>query len=147
MHNFFIAYAPDFPENRRLAEEIAAAMEAGLFTASCKPAREATIVDIALADFVLFGTQKTGASELSADFDELIRVFKGANLAGKAACLFSFGTEKPSGRLRKAVKETDISLLEEEPVFGDRGASRSGDVKELARRLTAFFQELVNARR
>lgn len=147
MHNLLIAYAPDSPENRRMAEEIAASMDAGVFTASLKPAREATIVDVALADVILFGTQKTGASELPSDFEELLRVFKGANLAGKAGCLFSFGTEKPSARLRKAVRETDMALLEEEPVFGDRGASRSAEVKELAGKLAAFFQELVNARR
>ncbi len=147
MHNLLIAYSPDSPENKKLVEEIAASMDAGMFTAAVKPAREATIVDLACADLMVFGVQRVGASELPADFDELLRVGKGANLAGKSACLFSFGTEKPSPRLRKALRETDIALLEEEPAFGDRGASRSAEVKEFARKAAAFFQDLVHARR
>jgi hypothetical protein len=147
MHNLLICYAPDSPENRKAAEEIQASVDGGTYSVTVKPARESSVVDIAHAELMLFGCQKAGSADTPADFDELLRIFKGANLAGKTCAFFALGTEKASGRLRRGLRDTDISVMEDEPVLADRGTARSGDIREWTRKVTAYFQETLRARR
>jgi hypothetical protein len=145
MHTLLITFAPDSPESRSLVEDIRTALDPGVFRASTKPARETTIVDIALANVVLFGAQRAGASEIPADYDELLRVFTGANLAGKAGALFSAGGDRPSARLRKVLRDTDITLLDEDPVFSADSAARQGEIAAWAGKLSALARGTRNA--
>ncbi len=139
MYNLFISYAPDSPENRKSVEEVQAAFDSAQFKAVVKKAAESSIIDLAAADIVLFGAEKTGASDMHTDFTEIARVTKGANLSGKTAGFFSFGAEKASSKLRKALHNSDISLFEDEPAAGEKGP-KPADLKEWAGKLAAFHR-------
>jgi hypothetical protein len=84
-----------------------------------KPASQATILDIEPADLVLFGVGRTDA-DIPPDFAELVRVFPGCNLAGKAAAFFPLSPAKASTALRRSLKPTEISVLDEEPGTGEK---------------------------
>jgi flavodoxin len=146
MHNLFITYAPDTTETRKVVEQVRGAFDATAFTVSAKSAAQSLVPDLANADVLVFGLQKTGGGEMPAEFSELARSLKGANLAGRAAAFFSFGSEKATARLRKALRDTDASLSEEDPVFGDQRAARQADIAEWARKVTAFFADVRRAR-
>ena len=146
MHNLFITYAPDTAETRRVVDQVRAAFDTAAFTVSAKSAASSLVPDLANADLLIFGLQKTGGSETPAEFSELVRSLKGANLAGRAAASFSFGSEKASARLRKALRDTGVSLSEEDPVFGDQRPARQADIAEWARKVAAFFADVRRAR-
>ncbi len=146
MHNVFIAYAPDTAETRNVVDQVRAAFDATAFAVNVKNAAQSLIPDLANADIIVFGLQKTGGGDLPAEFSELARSLKGANLAGRAAAFFSFGSEKASTRLRKLLRDTDLSLTDEDPVFGDQRAARQTDIAEWARKVAAFFAEVRRAR-
>ena len=135
MRKVLIVWAPDTPENRRVVDEVRGSFDGAKFTASTRAAAETTIADIANADLVVFGLQKQGASDPPQEFAELVRVFKGVTLAGRTAGIFSMGTERASARLRKALKDTEISLLEDDPVFTDPKSGKSHEIAEWVRKM------------
>ena len=140
MHNLFIAYAPDTSDMRRIVDQVRGAFEATAFTVTVKNAAESLVPDLAGADLLVFGLQKAGGGEIPVGFSELVRSLKGANLAGRAAAIFSVGSEKASARLRKALRDTDVTVSDEDPVFGDPKPARQADIPEWARRVAAFFE-------
>ncbi len=142
MYNVVILWAPDSVENRRVAEAVRAAFDESKFTAITRKAAESSIVDLLAADIIVIGLQKAGASEVPTEYYDLLRIFKGITLAGRAAGVFSIGAEKASAKMRKSLKETEISLFEDDPVFFDQKSDKIPEAGEWARKLAGFFQEV-----
>jgi flavodoxin len=140
METLFIVYAPDSPENRKSVEEVRTACEAVSTSTFVKEASRSSITDIAGADIVLLGVRKSGGSEIPAEFGELLRASKGANLAGKTIAFFSFGSEKAAAKLRRALRDSDITQFDEEPLLADKDPSRSVDVKGWIDRIVSFHK-------
>jgi flavodoxin len=146
MYNVLILWAPDSAETRKVAESVRAAFNEGRFKTTLKKADESSIVDVAAADVVIFGLQKAGAAEVPPEYSELLRVFKGVILAGRAAGVFSVGTEKASAKIKKSLKDTEVALFEEDPLFPNDKPGKAADVGDWARKLAGFFQEVRSAR-
>ena len=135
MRKVLIVWAPDTPENKRIVDEMRGSFDGAKFTCRSRGAAETTIADIADAELVVFGTQKQGSTDLPQEFSELVRVFKGVTLAGRKGVVFSMGIERASGRLRKSLKETEIALLENDPVFADPKSGKSQEIADWVRKL------------
>lgn len=56
------------------------------------------------------------------------------------------GTDKATVRLRKALKETEVSLLEDDPLFMDQKQGALPSVTEWAQKLVSAHQEMHHAR-
>lgn len=146
MPSVFITHAPDTPEARKAVEAVRAAFESARFAVSGKPAAQALMPDLAGADLVVFGLQKTGSTDHPEDLAELVRSLKGVNLAGRLVGFFSLGGEKASARLRKVLRDTDALLSDEEPALGDARPSRQSDIDSWTAKLVAQHQELRRGR-
>jgi len=146
MYNVLILWAPDTAENRKLVDAIARALEQAKISLLVKGAAEATIADVSAADIIVFGAQKTNTTDVPVEFSEFLRIFKGITLAGRTAGFFSMGAEKATTRLRKALKDTEISQSEEDPLFADQKQGTPSSVMEWSQKLVAVHQERQNAR-
>jgi flavodoxin len=146
MHKVLILWAPETAENRKLVEAVARALEQLKVSLLVKGAAEATIADVNAADIIVFGAQKTGTADVPAEYSEFLRIFKGVTLAGRTAGFFSMGAEKATTRLRKALKDTEISQFEDDPLFADQKQGSSASVMEWSQKLFAVHQEMQNAR-
>lgn len=146
MYNVLILWAPDSAETRKVVEVLRGSFNEGRFRTTAKKADESSIVDIAAADMVIFGLQKSGATEVPPEFSELMRIFKGVTLAGRAAGVFSVGTEKASAKIRKSLKDTEVAIFEEDPLFPGEKPEKVSDVSEWAKKLAGFFQEVRSSR-
>ncbi|MGD0727425.1 MAG: hypothetical protein ABSB63_17900 [Spirochaetia bacterium] len=145
MHSVLILWAPESAENRRVVEAVTGAFDAAMLAPLAKKVAEASIADITAAEIVVLGTQKTNSSDLPPEYAECLRVFKGVTLAGRTAGLFSMGSEKATGRLRKALKDTEISTWEEDPLFSDPKSGAPAEIAAWVKKLVAFHQESKNA--
>ncbi len=143
MYSVLILWAPDTTENRRIVDAVSRVFDELKVSPRVKHAKEATVADVTAADIILFGAEKTGPGELPPDYAEWLRVLRGITLAGRTAGLFSLGVEKATARLRRALKETEVSLGEEDPVFSD---SKQAEMADWARRLVGAHRELKNGR-
>jgi hypothetical protein len=114
MMKVLVTYAPDTADARRLADEVKAAFEGPETTVAVKPAGQSSILDLEPAELLLFGVGRTD-TDVPVDYAELVRVFAGCNLAGRAAAFFAIGPVRASAALRRALKPTEISVLDEEP--------------------------------
>jgi flavodoxin len=119
MQQVLVTFAPDTADARRIVDEVKAAFEGPDAAVTVKPASQSSILDIEPANLVLFGVGRTDA-DIPSDYAELVRVFPGCNLAGKAAAFFPLGAVKASTALRRALKPTEISILDEEPGPGEK---------------------------
>ena len=146
MYNVLILWAPDAAETRRIVEAVRASFNDGSFKTTAKKAIESSIMDIVAADMVIFGVRKSGAAEVPPEFSDLMRIFRGVTLAGRTAGVFSTGSEKASSRIRKSLKDTEIELFEEDPLFPDDKTDALPEVGEWAKKLAGFFQEVRAAR-
>ena len=144
MYNVVVLWAPDSADNRRIVEAVGRAFEQMKVALIVKTAGEATIADVTAADIVVFGAQKVGSADAPAEFADFMRIFKGITLAGRTAGLFSMGQDKATARLRKALKETEIAMADDDPLFSDGKPAAS--VTDWAQRLVAVHQELHDAR-
>ncbi len=144
MQQVFVTYAPDTADARRIAEEVKAAFEGPEAVVVVKPASQSSILDIEPADLVLFGVGRTDA-DIPADYAALVRVFAGCNLAGKAAAFFPLGAARASAALRRALKPTEISTLDEEPGMGDK-AGRS-ELRDWTLVVKEFLKGIRDGRR
>ena len=97
------------PKTGSIVDAISRVFDELKTTTVVKPASEATIADVTGADIVLFGVEKPGSADVPPEYSEWIRVFKGITLAGRTAGFFSMGSGKATARLRKALKDTEIS--------------------------------------
>ena len=143
MLQVFVTFAPDTADARRLADEVKAAFEGPETAVKAKPAGQSSILDLEPVDLVLFGVGRTEA-DFPADYAELVRVFAGCNLAGKAAAFFAIGSVRASGALRRALKPTEISVLDEEPAGGAGGRS---DIRDWALVVREFLKGVRDGRR
>jgi hypothetical protein len=141
MRRVLVLWAPDTADTRRVAEAVRKAFEQANCAATALPALEATIAHIAAAELLVIGAQKAVGVEAHPDFTELLRAFRGVNLAGRAAGLFAIGPEKSSACLRRALNDTEIAMLEDEPCFSDSKVGSSPELGEWARRLIALREE------
>ncbi len=146
MYNVLVLWAPDTAENRKLVEEIARALEQTKVTLKVKTAQQAIIAEVNAADIVVFGVQKNPSTDVPPEFSELLRIFKGISLAGRTAGFFSMGTEKATGRLRKALKDTEITQSEEDPLFNDQKQGSSLAMTEWSEKLIGTHRGLHHAR-
>lgn len=146
MDNVLILWAPDSSETRKVVESLRAAFNEGRFKTTAKKAAESSIGDIAAADLVIFGLQKSGSSEVPPEYSDLMRIFKGVTLAGRAAGVFSVGSEKASAKIRKSLKETEVALFDDDPLFSDQAQGIASGVGEWANRLAGFFREVRSTR-
>jgi flavodoxin len=145
MYKVLILWAPDTAENQALVNALARALEGENAATLARKASEATIADVNASDLVVFGAGRMGTEDVPADFTEFLRIFKGITLAGRTAGFFSFGSEKATGRLRKALKETEIAQNEEDPVFNGHVQDAPALLVEWAKKLMGFHQEVRNA--
>ncbi len=146
MYNVVVLWAPDSADNRRIVEMVARALEQTKVALRMKTASEATIADLTAADILVFGSQKVTAGEAPSEYTDLLRIFRGITFAGRTAGFFSMGTDKATVRLRKALKETEIQQLEDDPLFTDQKPGAQPSVTEWAQRLVGAHQEMQNAR-
>jgi flavodoxin len=146
MHSALILWAPDTAENRKVVDAISSAFDDARVTFLTRKVSEATIADLTTAEIIVFGIQKMSNGDLPPDYSECVRIFKGMTLAGRTAAFFSIGTERASVRLRKALKDTEIAQVEEEPVFSDQKPGKSPEMSEWVRKLITFHQELQHVR-
>jgi flavodoxin len=146
MYNVLILWAPETAENRQLVEAVAGALEQLKVALLGTGAAEARIADVNAADIIVFGTQKAGGSDVPPEFADFVRIFKGITLAGRTAGFFSMGAEKATARLRKILKDSEISQFEEDPLFADQKPGTPASVLDWSQRLVAAHQEMRNAR-
>ena len=146
MHSVFITFAPDTPENRKTVEQVRLAFDPAACVVSAKPTAGSLMPDLAGADCLVFGLQKTQGADAPAEYTELLRSLKGVNLAGRVAGIFSFGGEKASARLRKVLRDTSATVSEEEPVFADQKPTLQAEIEVWARKLSTSLQDLRRAR-
>ena len=145
MDNLLILYAPDSPENRSVASELAVCFDPGRYAVTAKHAARSSITDVAAADLVVFCLQGSDAGT-TVDFSELTRTFAAANLAGRVAAFASFGDQNASGRLRAALSDTDITQFREEAALSQAGSERAQVLKRWAQQLVSFQRALRDAR-
>jgi hypothetical protein len=143
MYSVLILWAPDTAENRRIVDAVSRAFDELKTSPIAKRVSDATIADMTASDIVLFGVEKSGPAELPADYAECLRIFRGITLAGRTAGFFSMGLERATGRLRRALKDTEIAQREDDPLFAD---SRLSDLSEWARKLLSGHREMKNGR-
>jgi hypothetical protein len=143
MYSVLILWAPDTAENRRVVDAVSRAFDEEKNPAVSKTVSASTIADITASDIVIFGTEKVGSAEVPPDYSECLRVFKGIALAGRTAAFFSLGPEKATTRLRRALKDTEITQRDEDPLFAE---SRPGEIADWARRVLAAHRDMKNAR-
>jgi hypothetical protein len=146
MHNVLILWAPDTSENRRVVDAVMAAFSDVKLSPSVIRAADATAADLTAAEIVVFGAQKPGNADIPSDYNECIRFFRGITLAGRTAGFFSMGSEKAAARLRKALKDTEITQSDEDPLFADHKQGKTPEMIDWARRLAGMHQEIQNAR-
>jgi flavodoxin len=146
MENLLILYGPDSATNKAIVDEVKNAFAAADFSSKVKAASESSIVDIASADVILFGSEKTGGLVVPKDYAALARMCRGANLAGKCAGFFALGTDKPSSELRAALEKSDISILNGEAAFSERENDRKSKISEWVREISRSCREIRNAR-
>ena len=146
MYNVLVLWAPDTAENRKLVDAVARTLEQAKVKVKVKGAQEATIAEVNAADIIVFGVQKTASVEVPSEFSDMLRIFKGISLAGRTAGFFSMGTEKATGRLRKALKDAEINLFEEDPLFGDQKQNSSSVLSVWSEKLIETHQEMQHAR-
>lgn len=146
MYNVVVLWAPDSADNRRVVEMVARALEQTKVVLRMKSASEATIADLTAADILVFGTQKVSTGDAPSEYGDLLRIFRGITFAGRTAGFFSMGVDKATVRLRKALKETEIQQLEDDPLFTDQKPGSQPSVTEWAQRLVGTHQEMQHAR-
>jgi hypothetical protein len=144
MQQVFVTYAPETADARRIAAEVKAAFDGPDAVVAVKPASQSSILDIEPADLVLFGVGRTDA-DIPPEYAELVRVFQGCNLAGRAAAFFPLGTPRASAGLRRALKPTEISVLDEESGPGEK-AGRP-DLRDWALVVKEFLKGVHDGRR
>ena len=146
MYNVVVLWAPDSADNRRIVDMVARALEQTKVTLRMKNASEATISDLTAADILVFGAQKVPTGDAPSEYADLLRIFRGITFAGRTAGFFSMGTDKATVRLRRALKETEIQQLEDDPLFTDQKPGAQPSVTEWAQRLVGTHQEMQHAR-
>jgi hypothetical protein len=146
MYNVLVLWAPDTAENRKIVEGVARALEQAKVALIVKAAAEATIADVNVADIVIFGAQKTASVEVPSEFSDFLRIFKGISLAGRTAGFFSMGAEMAAARLRKALRDTEISQSDEDLLLTDSRPAVSPSLAEWTQKLIGAHQEMKNAR-
>jgi flavodoxin len=141
MYSVLILWAPETAENRRIAELIARAFEEAKVECMAKKVTETTIADINAARIVVFGTQKSNGAEVPPDYAECLRFFRGVTFAGRTAGFFSMGAEKATGKLRKALKDTEIAQLEDDPLFSEQKPNLTAEIAAWTAQLLRVHQE------
>jgi len=143
MHNVLVLYAPDTEGARRAVARLTAAFDASLFTVTARPAGTSHIPNIAAADIVLFATESGSSKGLHPDWDELVRAFSGVNLAARMGAIISLGEGAGASGMRRALRDTEMTLLGEEPVLSKVS---DADLRRWVGELTARFKEFCDAR-
>lgn len=146
MYKVLILWAPDTAENQAVVSALTHALESENTRTVARKAAEATIADINGSDLIVFGAGRTGSDEVPADYADFLRIFKGITLPGRTAGFFSLGSEKATARLRKALKDTEIVQIDEDPVFNGQTQDSPAAISQWARKLLGFHQEMRNAR-
>ena len=113
MYHLTILYAPDTKDTRSAANSIADAFKRENLDVKVRPAREGGIPDVLASDIVIFGLDGKDLKPANTAFAEMFRAFKGINLAGKLSGLISFNKNNSPEIFRKALKDSDIEILDD----------------------------------
>jgi hypothetical protein len=142
MYSVLILWAPDTAENRKVVDLVTKAFDDARVESLTKKVTEATIADINGAQLVVFGSQKLNGTEVPPEYAECLRVFKGVTLAGRTAGFFSVGAEKATAKLRKALKDTEVTQFEDDPLFTDQKPNVASEISAWAGKLLSAHQEM-----
>ena len=110
---------------RPLAEKVAALLDRKRFRTALKPASEASVTDFSASDLVLLGSSAQARSGLPAEFAGILRALTGINLAGKVAGVFASGSDAPLAAWKKALKDSEIRLEQENLLRADTADSKA----------------------
>ncbi len=121
MYRLTILYAPEDEEYAGPAKQLGDAFSELGLDVVVKAAKNAGIPDILAADIVIFGSS-VFKPYLHPHFAEMVRAFKGINLAGKFAGFLSYGDNNAPRLFRKALRDTDIFEFRRDLVISSGGA-------------------------
>ena len=120
MYRLTILYAPEDEEYAGPAKQLGDAFSELGLDVVVKAAKNAGIPDILAADIVIFGSS-VFKPYLHPHFAEMVRAFKGINLAGKFAGFLSYGDNNAPKLFRKALRDTDIFEFRRDLVISSGG--------------------------
>jgi hypothetical protein len=143
MHNVLVLYAPDGEAARSAAARVSDAFDGSRFTVTARPAGTSHIPNLAAADLVVFATEAGASQGLPSDWNELVRAFAGVNLAAKVGGILSLGKTGDAAGIRKALRDTEITLLADEPALEKLS---DADLRLWVGALCGRFREFLDAR-
>ena len=120
MYRLTILYAPEDEEYAGPAKQLGDAFSELGLDVVVKAAKNAGIPDILAADIVIFGSS-VFKPYLHPHFAEMVRAFKGINLAGKFAGFLSYSDNNAPRLFRKALRDTDIFEFRRDLVISSGG--------------------------
>ena len=121
MYRLTILYAPEDEEYAGPAKQLGDAFSELGLDVVVKAAKNAGIPDILAADIVIFGSS-VFKPYLHPHFAEMVRAFKGINLAGKFAGFLSYSDNNAPRLFRKALRDTGIYEFRRDLVINSGGA-------------------------
>jgi flavodoxin len=145
MYHCVIIYAPQDQELKETIKRIKNIFTEKIFKLQILSASEANISDIALADLVILGSKKDGASSIHKDFAELLRTFTGINLSGK---MVGFITTKGSNTFidfKNALKDSGITYFEEPLHIEEAKETDNKKIKNWVEKIKNTFKEFTAA--
>jgi flavodoxin len=117
MYQLSVLYTPETEENKKLINNLVELFVKKDFKARVKKANDSSIVDILSSNIFIFGLNQESAANLPPEFKEIIRALSGVNLAGRVSAFISFGEEELSSLFKKALKDTNTFIYEDELIF------------------------------
>ena len=146
MYHCAVIYAPAEGEINKIADAVRESMQMCKFSVAVKEAAGASIPDMAAADLILLGSSPQGEGEASihSDFSEIIRALEGVNLAGRVAGVFAVDSEKTLTDFRKALKDSEITLKNENLILIKSNKIDKNKIKKWLNRLSAQVEERVD---
>ena len=131
MYQLAVLYAPYGNEYSEKMEELGRAFKKLNFDVNLRGAKDAGITDILAADVVVFCSVQFEGQSLHPDFDDMVRVFEGINLAGTPE-LF-----------REALRDTEIGTYSGDLILSARG-TEANKVKTWAAALYTGFKDSIH---
>lgn len=139
MYRLTILYAPEDEEYAGPAKQLGNAFSELGLDVVVKAAKNAGISDILAADIVIFGSSVL-KPYLHPHFTEMVRAFKGINLAGKCAGFLSYSGNNAPKLFRKALRDTDIYEFRRDLIINS-GSTKPDELTKWAKELFKRYEE------
>ena len=139
MYRLTILYAPEDEEYAGPAKQLGNAFSELGLDVVVKAAKNAEIPDVLSADIVIFGSS-VFKPYLHPHFAEMVRAFKGINLAGKCAGFLSYRGNNAPKLFRKALRDTDIYEFNRDLVINS-GGTNPDELMNWAKELFKRFED------